>query len=330
MRALILAAGLGERLRPLTHRRAKPALEFLNLPMLTFPYHWLNTLKLTDLVFNTHYLPDSIRHAAMHVVDPLIALHFTHEAAIQGSGGGIAGARMYLQGKDTFAVANGDGVILCEDDDTLERMCEFHESRDALATLLVCPLEGVGTSIPGVWMDPYGEVGNFGKAPSRPNLKCLHYASIMLLSQRLWNYLPDGPSNILYDIFTARIAEGEKVYGYRVDSMRWFETGNARDYLTATQGSLQMMKQPQNRLGQNARQLVERYGPSSSLRSDFSRGRLIADSAHLGANIALEGFTVIGADAVIGEGARLQDCVVLPQTQVAPGRVHKGEVLISV
>src|SRR6185312_3491165 len=97
MRALILSAGLGERLRPLTLRRAKPAVEFLNMPMLAFPYFWLDSVGLSDAVFNTHYLPETVRHAAMHVVRPSTQLHFTHEDAILGSGGGIWNARFQLR-----------------------------------------------------------------------------------------------------------------------------------------------------------------------------------------------------------------------------------------
>ncbi len=61
MRGLILSAGLGERLRPITLKKAKPAVEFLNIPMLGFPYYWLSTLGLSQLTLNTHYLPDSVR-----------------------------------------------------------------------------------------------------------------------------------------------------------------------------------------------------------------------------------------------------------------------------
>ncbi|NJL25907.1 MAG: hypothetical protein HC902_12565 [Calothrix sp. SM1_5_4] len=192
MRALILSAGLGERLRPLTNVRAKPAIEFLNMPMLTFPYYWLNTLELSDITFNTHYLPETIRHAAMRVVDPAIRLHFTHEETILGSGGGIWNSRFHLQGDSCFAVANGDGVIVCKEDDVLVNMLKFHQDQDALATLLVCPLDGVGTRIPGVWMTSDGEVMNFGLEARGPGMECLHYASFMLLNERIWNYLPRG------------------------------------------------------------------------------------------------------------------------------------------
>jgi len=323
MRGLILSAGLGERLRPFTLKKAKPAIEFLNIPMLGFPYYWLNTLGLNQLVFNTHYLPESVRHAAMHVIDPAMPLHFSHETAILGSGGGIWNARPLLEGDRDFVVANGDGVVLCEYPDVLEQMLVFHEKKDALCTLLVCPLEGVGTRLPGVWMDNSGEIVNFGKEPKREYTECLHYASYMILSKRIWDYLPEGSSNILYDVVEPTIrATSEKAYGFRVDNMKWYETGNAAEYLAATRDCLELMRSP-SAYGRCARDIVSKLAPNSELKGM----QLIADNAQIQGK--LNGFQVIGDDCVVGATASLENCVLLPGTHVEPGSSFKNQLLIS-
>ncbi|MBX3020363.1 MAG: NDP-sugar synthase [Bdellovibrionales bacterium] len=326
MRGLILSAGLGERLRPITSKRAKPAVEFLNIPMLGFPYYWMNTLGLHEITFNTHYLPDSIRHAAMHVVSPQMPMHFTHETAILGSGGGIWNARFHLQGDENFVVANGDGVILCEDHDVLERMVDFHIEKKALATLLVCPLEGVGTRIPGVWMNSYGEVCNFGKAPKQSHAECFHYASYMILNKRIWDYLPEGSSNILYDVLEPRIVQGEHTYGFRVDNMRWYETGNAQEYLQATQDCLEQVRLG-TRLGRCVENILEAHAPPFSLHSDFGQRRLVADVANVASSASLKGFQVLG-ECEVGPYAILEDCVVLPQTKIESSASHRFEIVI--
>ncbi len=324
MRGLILSAGLGERLRPLTLKKAKPAIEFLNIPMLGFPYYWLNTLGLSQLVFNTHYLPDTIRHAAMHIIDPAIPLHFTHEASILGSGGGIGNARPLLEGEQNFVVANGDGVILCEYPDVLEQMLIFHEKKDSLCTLLVCPLAGVGTRLPGVWMDNSGEIVNFGKTAMRADTECLHYASYMILSKRIWDYIPEGSSNILYDVVEPNISavSDEKAYGFRVDNMKWYETGNAAEYLAATRECLELMRSP-SAYGRCARDIVTKLAPNCELREM----QLIADSAQVEGQ--LKGFQVIGENCVVPASANLEDSVLLPGTHVSPGSEIKNQVLIS-
>lgn len=326
MRGLILSAGLGERLRPLTLKRAKPAIEFLNIPMMVFPYHWLDCVDLSDIVFNTHHLQESIRHAAMHTVRPTTQLHFTHEEQILGSGGGIWNARFHLQWEDTFAVANGDGVILFEEPDAIEQMLRFHRREGAFATLLVCPLEGVGSRIPGVWLDRYGEVANFGKEPSKSYLECLHYASVMFISKRVWELLPSGPSNILYDVFSAAIAQGERVLGYRVDGMRWFETGNITEYLEATRSCLELLREG-GRYAEALRGLLERFSPGYDLNSDFAALRLIDRTALVSPQAKLEEFTVVGRGARVDAGAQLTGCVVLPEAHVTGGAIHRREVL---
>lgn len=328
MRGLILCAGLGERLRPLTATRAKPAIEFLNLPMLAYPYHWLSTLGLSEIVFNTHHCPESIRHAAMNTVDPLIAMHFTHEPAILGSGGGIWNARFHLQGEPNFAVANGDGVVLCPDDGFLLRMRAFHESKDALATLLVCPLPGIGERLSGAWMneDDSGRIAGFGKESPRPGLSGLHYASYMLLSERLWKHLPEGGSNILHDVLVPRLRAGDGVYGFRVDDLRWFETGNAADYLAATRFCLESLRDD-TAPGRCARNILDKR--AHSRHNDFSRLRLIADSAEVEAPDESAGFLVVGEDAKVERGARLTDCVVLPGVHVPAGTTRANEIISS-
>lgn len=326
MRALILSAGLGERLRPLTEKRAKPAIEFLNVPMIGFPYYWLNTLDLADLVVNTHYLGETVREAARQVVRPYTQLHFTDEATILGSGGGIWNAKAHLQNGSSFAVANGDGVVAFQQAGTLESMRRFHQDKNALATLLVCPLEGVGTRIPGVWMDTFGEVSGFGKESPKPYLQCFHYASYMLLSDRVWKHLPDGPSNILYEVLQPLIQQGEKVYGYRVDDMRWFETGNASDFLTATQSCLELL-QGSSLMGQGLLALLTQLAPPFTQQSELGRQRLIDDSAQISQKAQVKGFLVAGAQTVVEPGAVLEDCVLLPGARVQAHQVLKAQVI---
>jgi len=326
MRVIILSAGLGERLRPLTLKRAKPAVEFLNMPMLAFPYFWLDTVSLSDVVFNTHYLPESVRKAAMHVVNPNTQLHFSHEDEILGSGGGIWNARFLLKGDSDFGVANADGVVTFNEMDALEQMLRFHQSKNALATLLVCPLEGVGKDKPGVWLDKYGEVVNFGKAPKKENLHCLHYASYMFLSDRIWDYFPEGESNILYDVVEPAIAQGEKVYGFESPGMRWFETGNCADYLAATRTCLEFLRDGHPHAA-GLKRMLERFAPDYSQRSDLSQLRLIDDSAEIETAADFTGFNVVGREAHIGN-SRLTDCVVLPGAQVSSGTPHSSEAII--
>ena len=326
MRALILSAGLGERLRPLTLKRAKPAIEFLNMPMLAFPYFWLNTLNLTDVVFNTHHLEDSVRRAAMHVAQPETRMHFSHEQQILGSGGGIWNARFDLMKDATFAVANGDGVVLSPDLEIFHKMLEFHENNNALATLLVCPLEGVGTRLPGVWLNSDGTVAGFGKSSPTAGTECLHYASYMLLSERIWPLLPEGNSNILYDVLEPQIKQGARVQAFRVDDLRWFETGNIEDYLAASKICLEMIRD-KTLWGQCALEILHHHAQPFGLHSHIDRLQLIADSAEISSQARMDGFAVVGENVRVDAGAALRDCVVLSEAAVSGLNVHNTVII---
>lgn len=326
MRALILSAGLGERLRPLTTQRAKPAIEFLNMPMLAFPYFWLNTLDLNDVVFNTHHLEDTVRRAAMHVALPETRMHFSHEHEILGSGGGIWHARFDLMEDATFAVANGDGVVLSPDLELFHKMRDAHESAQALATLLVCPLEGVGTRLPGVWVNRDGTVAGFGKTSPGAGTECLHYASYILFSEKIWPLLPEGNSNILYDVLEPQIKQGARIQAFRSNDLRWFETGNISDYLAATKICLELIRD-KTPLGKCALELLDRHAQPFGLHSRLDRLQLIADSADISGNVQLNGFVVAGENARIGAGSSLKDCVVLSEAAVN-GLIVENSVVI--
>ena len=241
MRGLIFSAGLGERLRPLTAHVAKPAMRFLNVPMMGFSLFWLEQLGLSNIVFNTHYLAETVQKTAQGAQDWNYDVHFSHEPQILGSGGGIRQAREHLDGDGSFVTANGDAVFLLDSSKTMKTVFEFHRRTGALATLLACPFPGVGEHLPGVWIDDNKKVMKFGKADAKTkDLECLHYTGVMFLADRIFDVLPDGPSNILYDVLQSQMAKGELVNVW-AEEMKWYETGRPRDYFFAANECLDLL-----------------------------------------------------------------------------------------
>lgn len=239
MRGLIFTAGLGERLRPITSHVAKPAVRFLNIPMFGFPLFWLEQLGLKKLVLNTHYLPQSVEAAAKTLCEWDYQLEFSHEPEILGSGGGMWKARDLLHGGGHFVTINGDAVFLLDSLRSLNNMLEFHKQSKALATLLVCPFPGVGEQVPGVWFNDQNRVVKFGKGSDK-DLTCLHFTGLIFYSDRIFEILPSGPSNVLYDVLQPAVQKGEIVNVW-TENMKWYETGRPRDYFYATNGCLDLL-----------------------------------------------------------------------------------------
>lgn len=246
MRGMLLTAGLGTRLRPITDRFAKPAVPFLGIPLLKYPLWLLKAAGVDELVLNTHWKPEQISSLASSLD---IRTHISHEdGAPLGSGGGIWKARGWLDRRsagddDSFFVANGDEVILPHDPAVLAKFKSAHASSRALASILVMKNPLVGTQFGGVWCSASGDVRGFGKDGSKFGADAVgyHYIGLLLLSPRVFDYMPEGESNILYDTLAAAIAARETVR-VMVSDFTWFETGNPRDFLHATGEALGLLE----------------------------------------------------------------------------------------
>jgi mannose-1-phosphate guanylyltransferase len=334
MKAMILSAGLGTRLRPVTDVYAKPAVPFLNIPLLYFPVMLLESGGIHDLVINTCYKSEQVEAIARSIPDFKGQVRVSHEPGEPlGSGGGVWKARRLLEDADFF-LANGDEVILPRTAGVMKRLRDEHTRLDSIATILVMRDPRVGTQFGGVWADANGVVRGFGKDGKvfGADVTGFHYIGLQIMSPRVFKYLPEGHSNILYDALTAAIAAGETVRVV-VDDFTWFETGNPHDFLRAINESLDILARPDSDGGEDTRflhQTLKRFGlPSGeSALADRADTRLITVNVSIGTRVllgndaiiqpgaALRGFVVIGDGAEIRAGAIVENSVVLPGTIV--------------
>jgi mannose-1-phosphate guanylyltransferase len=316
-------------MRPLTNALAKPAIPFLNVPLLFWSLEFLRELNPDRFVANLHHLPETIRRLAPQVEKSGLAIQFTHEvAAPLGSGGALWFARKELAGSKTLLVANADEVILPTNPETLTRMLERHESTDALATLLTMRHPEAGTTFGGVWTDDAHAVQGFGKDGSqfKKATQTLHYVGVILLNARIFNYLPEGESNLLYDAVMQAISKGERVHAYCEDLI-WHETGNPKDFLIATRAALELMEKPlgssiANRL---IHQTLDAHASKSTKFTKTADGALLlTDELAPGSRSLVEiqnvlqkekAFAVIGANALIQSS--VVNSVVMPGAQVS-------------
>ena len=131
-RALILAAGLGQRLRPITYRRPKALVPVCNIPCLDLLAMQLKAVGVNELAVNVHHLPHLIERHVERVGNYGIPVHISHEPTILGIGGAIGKLRDFWD-DHAFLVANGD---LVENLD-LPAAFDFHRESGAVATMIV-------------------------------------------------------------------------------------------------------------------------------------------------------------------------------------------------
>lgn len=315
VKAMMLTAGLGTRLRPVTDLYAKPAVPFLNIPLFYYPLSLIEELPVSTLVLNTHYKPEQIENLASRIPEAKFKIALSPEpAAPLGSGGGIWRARALLEGEGSFLVSNGDEVILPRDPQIMRRFQKEHEDSMALATILVMRHPLVGKQFGGVWTDAHGFVRGFGKDPAAfPGCTGYHYVGLLLLHERVFSYLPDGESNILYDALTAAIASGERVRA-TVGDFTWYETGNPRDFLQASGEALRLLAENDSSPeAQTLKRITTRFLPKrTSLERRESALVLRGPGSTIEPRSTINGFAVLGAQSSIESADLYENVVVLP------------------
>ena len=216
--AMVRAAGLGLRLRPITEKMPKPLVPVAGRTMLDRVLDALDTAGVGDCVVNTHYLGEMIeRHLAARRHP---GIHLSHEDVLLDTGGGVARA-LPLLGDAPFYVVNAD--IVWEEakgPPALNRLAQAFDTARMDALLLVVPVErAVGYDGPGdFFLDGDGRLRRRGAVRAAPFV----FTGLQVLHPRLIRDVPDGPFslNLLYD----RALSAGRLAGL-VHAGRWFHVG---------------------------------------------------------------------------------------------------------
>src|SRR6266852_71424 len=228
MKAMILAAGYGQRLWPLTADRTKPALPVLGKPLVGYVAEYLAKYGVEDVIVNLHHQPESVRKALGDGSQFGVRLQYVHEPVILGTSGALDNARRLLEG-DTFVVVNGKLIT----DLDLRAALETHRQRKALATLVL--LRNPKYERFSVVETRDGLVSNFAGMPSaspEPNAEPpLMFTGIHILESRIFDYIPRGVfSHSTVHVYPRAIAKGERIVGHVADGM-WYELSTLQRYL---------------------------------------------------------------------------------------------------
>jgi NDP-sugar pyrophosphorylase family protein len=229
MKGMILAAGYGERLWPLTIDRTKPALPVLGKPLVGFVAEYLSRCGIHDVVVNLHHQPESVRRALGDGTQFGVNLEYVHEPVILGTSGALDNARHLLEG-GTFVVVNGKLIT----DLDLNAALETHRRKKALATLVLRANPRHDRF--SIVETQSGLVSKFGGMPGpsaagSQNEPPLMFTGIQILEPRIFDYIPRGVfSHSTVDVYPQAIANGETVAAHVAEGM-WYELSTLARYL---------------------------------------------------------------------------------------------------
>jgi mannose-1-phosphate guanylyltransferase len=292
--ALVLTAGLGTRLRPLTDVRAKPAIPVAGEPMIRRIIAWLAAHGVTNLVLNLHHRPETLTALVGDGADLSVRVRYSWEPRILGSAGGPRQA-VPLVAANQFLVVNGDTIA----DVDLQPLVDAHRASNAMVTLALVPnreFERYG----GVLLDPDGRVTGFVKrGPSAEG--SYHYIGVQVVQAAAFDAVPLGEAaRSIGGVYDTLMREHPGSVRAVVSDAEFWDVGTLEDYWRTSTA------------------LAQRSGMADL---GVGSGSRIEGSARIARSILWD-------DVQVGAKAVIEDCILTDGVRVAAGAVHRGEILI--
>ena len=321
---MVLCAGFGTRLRPLTDRVPKPLVPLCGVPLLRYNFALLKNAGVREIVVNTHHLGATMARGAETIASELdIDLQVSREEKqILGTGGGVRRAQAML-GAGTFILMNGDMIF----DLDLAAALAAHRKVGAAATMVLAPYPR-GATYGAVEVDAQMNVRRIagrGAQPD-PSLSKLHFTGVHVLEPELIARLPaEGESDINRTAYVRAIHDGARVHGF-LQQGYWGDLGAPRSLLRAHLDVLEK-RIPLQRFRPEADPFdgcEERapgifVHPTAQVEAPLTAPVLIQAGAAVAPGAVIGSGVTIGAKARIDAGAHLEKAVVWERTHVAAG-----------
>lgn len=335
-RAMILAAGRGTRLAPLTHERPKPLLPLAHLTILHFPLLLARHAGVRDVMMNLHHLGHQIRDQFGDGADLGLSIRYSEEQPhLLGTGGGIKRARSFLEG-GSFVILNGDTLT----DVDLPAVIDFHARSGAIATMVLA--------------DPRPE-NNFGIVRVDDTLQVRdisgrlcwdgqggragHFCGIHVMEPRVFDYMPkEDVFCVNADVYPRMIAAGERVVGCFL-ARGFRDVGTPARYLETAEAILDGTLHP-TYLGNAALRAHSevaglprnvwvarsaRVDPSAAIQGPVYAGPGVV----VGPRARLGPYALLAEGSRVGEGAQVRHAILWERASLPPGRLLERAILTS-
>lgn len=286
MKAMILAAGYGERLRPLTYLKAKALFPVLNRPLLDLIIEQLQRAGITEIVVNTHYLGDQIAKFLKESDQAGLTIHVLREEVLLGTGGGLRNAERFLN-EGPFLVINGDIFTTID----LKAAYDFHIASANPVTMVLHHYPEYGN----VRVDNQNLIRGFSDRSDGQ----MAFTGIHIINPDVFSFIPPGGYYDILDAYRIMISKGAKIGAFEVSGHYWKDIGTIGAYL-ALHGDL--LTGTVNGIGDLfPGDIPVRFGKDLSI----GEGVEFIDWVSLGDRVCVESHVRL-ARTVIWEGARVK------------------------
>ena len=290
MRAMILAAGFGTRLKPLTLSLPKPMFPVLNRPLLEHTLNYLSSQGIQDIIVNVHHLPNKIVEHFGEGTDFGVRLQFSREEEILGTAGGLKKAQSFLE-KETFLVMNSD--VLADID--LDKILSFHKEKKSCLTLVVRQ-DAHPEKYEPIELADDGRITRFVNASIKnppATIQRVMFTGLQIMEPEIFSRIPSGKFfATAEDVFPAMIEDGLPVYG-TLHEKYWIDIGTRETYIQAHANALD------GKLNLKVKTSKTPEGP------------LIVPPVHIGKECEIAKDSQVGPYAVLGDGCRIRSGAVV-------------------
>lgn len=309
MKAMIMAAGVGSRLMPMTRDIPKPMVPMANRPLMVDNIELLKGHGFDRIIANLHYHADAIADYFGDGQGWGVELHYSREEQLWGTAGGVKRCQWFLD--DTFVIVSGDALT----DIDLAGLVEAHRQKGALATIALKEVEDVqnfGIVITG----EDGRIQSFQEKPSPEEaMSRVANTGIYVFEPEIFELIPPHQ---FYDfgkeLFPLLVAQGAPFYGVTVNGY-WCDVGSIETYRQAHADIL------------NGRVRVKTEG---TIHPGAGGARvLLGEGVELGARVRFGGSVVIGPGCHIGDAVMISDSVVWHDTSIGSQACLEGAVIGS-
>jgi mannose-1-phosphate guanylyltransferase/mannose-1-phosphate guanylyltransferase/phosphomannomutase len=312
---MVLAAGLGTRLRPLTYEITKPMVPVLDRPVMAHILDLLDRHGFEETIANLHHFPDSIRE---HFGE---RLSYRYEPELLGTAGGVRACAEFF-GDDSFLVISGDALT----DIDLTALAARHRESGGVATLAVKKV--LDTREYGVVLhDRAGRITGFQEKPHPDEaLSDLGNCGIYVFRPEIFDYFPERPFvDWAQDVFPA-LLENDVPFNIHEVREYWNDVGSLAELRQGTFDALRGELRLEVEGEEIAPGVVVSGGRPLPQDAEVEGPVWIGRDAQIGAGVRLMGPVALGDGVTVGERAQLRETIVFPGTHVADESILIGAI----
>ena len=297
MKAMILAAGFGTRLKPLTNDLPKPLFPILNQPILEHTLQFLRSQDIRDIAINLHHKPENITNYFGDGKKFGVNLHYSREEKILGTAGGIKKLQNFFN-DDSFYVINSDVLA----DINLKDVMRFHKEKKSKLTLVVRKVSNTNKYQPIIRSDQGRIISFLGHSiTNSKNSTQVMFTGIQIIEPDIFSRIPENKfCGTTEDVFPGMIMDGLPVYGY-LHQGYWVDIGTRETYIQIQADVLDG-------------RLILKTPPSMN-----PGEHLIAPPVHIGKDCKITQEAQIGPNAVLGNNCYLHQGAVVKNSILWPG-----------